>query len=295
MIPRLDFAAGVAGLPLLDLAASVALVLILLLIRLVAAHAIRRRTDAAPHLQRRWAANARNALLFLALLGLVLIWAPQLRTFALSLTAVAVAIVVATKELLLCFSGSFLRASSRSFAIGDWIEIAGTRGEVVDHNVFVTSIHEFEPGTYHYTGRTAVLPNSVFLGQTMRNDSLMRDFTYHRIALTFDPVVDVFAERTAIEAIVRRHHAPHGDAAVRANARLERHFHVDLMEALVRVTFGTTELGKYRIDVSLFCPTRLAESLENDIVCEVMSYLHQVAQRRQRASVQDPPAGEAEG
>ena len=135
--------------------------LILLLVRLAAGLAIRRRTDAAPHLRRRWSANVRNLLLILALIGLMLIWAPQLRTFALSLTAVAVAIAIATKELILCFSGSFMRASSRSFTVGDWIEIAGTRGEVVDHNIFVTIVHEFEPGTYNYTGRTAVLPNSV--------------------------------------------------------------------------------------------------------------------------------------
>ncbi len=269
------------GLPLLDLAASLALVLILLLIRLLAGLAIRRRTDAAPHLQRRWSANVRNLLLILALIGLMLIWAPQLRTFALSLTAVAVAIAIATKELILCFSGSFMRASTRSFAVGDWIEIAGTRGEVVDHNIFVTIVHEFEPGTYNYTGRTAVLPNSIFLGLPMRNDSPMRDYTYHGFSLTLEPVVDVFAERAAIEAIVGRHHSALGEAAAKAYAVIKRRFQVDHLHAQVRVAFRTTELGKYRIDVTLFCPTRLAESLENDISCEVMSYLHGLAERRQ--------------
>ncbi len=270
------------GLPLLDLAASLALVLILLLIRLLAGLAIRRRTDAAPHLQRRWSANVRNLLLILALIGLMLIWAPQLRTFALSLTAVAVAIAIATKELILCFSGSFMRASTRSFAVGDWIEIAGTRGEVVDHNIFVTIVHEFEPGTYNYTGRTAVLPNSIFLGLPMRNDSPMRDYAYHGFSLTLEPVVDVFAQRAAIEAIVRRHHSTHGEAAEKAYALVKRRFHADHLHEQVRIAFRTTELAKYRIDVTLFCPTRLAESLENDISCEVMSHLHGLSERRQR-------------
>lgn len=110
MIPDLDL----ERLPVFDIAASLALtlILLLLLIRLGVGHAILSRTKAAPHLQRRWTTPVRNLLLFLGLIGLALISAPQLQTFALSLTAVAVAIIVATKELILYLSGSFLRASS---------------------------------------------------------------------------------------------------------------------------------------------------------------------------------------
>ena len=272
-----DFYLANLRLPLLDIAASLLLLLLLLLVRVVAGLAIRRRTGVAPHLQRRWTANLRNLLLLLGLLGLVLIWAPQLRTFALSLTAVAVAIVIATKELILCFSGSLMRASSSSFAIGDWIEVAGMRGEVVDHNLFVTVLHEFQPGTYSHTGRRTVLPNSIFLSQPMRNESLMRDHVLHGFSVTVDPAGDGFAHRAAIEAIVARHCAPLRDEVAQAGASIGRRLHIDLADSPVRVTFKTTELGKLRIGVSLLCPTRLAESLENDITCELVSCLHALA------------------
>lgn len=101
-LPTLD------GVVLLDTAASVALLGLLVAIRLVAIRLLRSKTGASPHIQRRWSATIRNVLFLLGVIGLVLIWAPQLRTFALSLTAVAVAFVVATKELIPCFSGSFL-------------------------------------------------------------------------------------------------------------------------------------------------------------------------------------------
>lgn len=282
-----DFNLATLRLPLMDIAVSVTLVLLMVLARVVAGHAIRRRTEMPPHLQRRWTANLRNLLLLLGVLGLVLIWAPQLRTFALSLTAVAVAIVIATKELILCFSGSLMRASSSSFAIGDWIEVAGTRGEVVDHNLFVTVLHEFHPGTCSHTGRKAVLPNSLFLGQPMRNETLMREHAFHAFSLTVDPTVDVFAHRAAIEGLVARHVEPLREAATQAGSSLEQRLHADLKDSLLRVAFRTTDLGKYRVGVTVLCPTRAAESLENAITCDVMSYLHGVA-ARQRAEAQEP-------
>lgn len=266
--------------PVTDFTASFALVVVLLVIRFVAGHTIRRGTDAAPHLQRRWIATIRNFLFFLGMIGLVLIWAPQLRTFAISLTAVAVAIVVATKELILCFSGAFMRASSRAFTVGDWIEVAGIRGEVVDHNIFTTLIHEFAPGSFNYTGRTAVVPNSMFLGQPMRNDSQTREFAYHWFAITIDPFVDIFRVRQEIEAIVAARYEPFRAEAAKANRTIERRHSIDLMDALSRVDFRTSDLGKYRIEIAVFCSTSQAESLENDITCEVMSYLHELANRR---------------
>lgn len=288
-MPELDLSP--LRLPLLDLAVSVLLVVLLLLVRVAAGHAIGRRTDVALHLQRRWTANLRNVLLLLGVVGLVLIWAPQLRTLALSLTAVAVAVVIATKELILCFSGSLMRASSSAFAVGDWIEVGGMRGEVVDHNLFVTVLHEFHPGTYQHTGRQAVLPNSLFLSQPMRNDSLMREHAIHTFAVTVDPGLDVFAHRTEIEAIVARHHATAREDVAQAGASIGRRLHVDLADNPVRVAFRTTELGKARIVVTVVCPTKLAESVENDITCAVLSYLHGVAARQQQEhqQLEHPP------
>ena len=57
--------------------------------------------------QRRWINLIKNGIIVSVLLALVLIWAPQLQTFALSLTAFAVALVVATKEMILCIKLGF--------------------------------------------------------------------------------------------------------------------------------------------------------------------------------------------
>lgn len=111
-----------------DVFASISLTLVLLVAKVIAGRALSRRDDLTPQVARRWTANFRNVLLLVAVIGLIMIWAPQLRTFALSLTAIAIAIVVAIKELILCLSGAALRTFTRAFSVGDVIEVGTTKG-----------------------------------------------------------------------------------------------------------------------------------------------------------------------
>jgi hypothetical protein len=82
-----DLPIDLADLAKFDLLASLVLLAGLLSARGIVAGAIRGRADLAPQVRRRWLATSCNLFLFGFLLGLVLIWAPQLRTLALSLTA----------------------------------------------------------------------------------------------------------------------------------------------------------------------------------------------------------------
>lgn len=262
--------AALDGLSWPDLRASLLLFLVLWISRMILLQLVRIRTDLPPWALRRWVVSSRNVVLFLLLVGLVLIWAPQLRTFALSLAAVAVAIVVATKELILCVSGALLRASTRAFTVGDWIEIAGVRGEVVDHTLLATTLQEFQPNSFHYTGRTAVVPNSLFVTTPVRNLTVVRDYTFHTFALTFEPGLELDGLEAEVARVVEAHYGPHRDDAARANARIERRSGVDILDPESRVRLSTTDLGKYRLTITLFCPTRLAEPLEDAITWDVV-------------------------
>ena len=285
---RLD-AIDFGFLPFVDLIASLILRAVLLIMRVIANRLLRSRTHAQPHVQRRWIATVRNIFLFMALLGLALIWAPQLRTFALSLTAVAVAVVVATKELILCFSGSFMRASSRSFSVGDWVEIGGIRGEVVDHSVFVTTLQQFEPGSFHYTGRVVTIPNSAFFTNPVYNLSIGRDYIFHSFALTVEPNFNLVAEAGRIAAVIDQHYGAYAAEARRINASLERRTGVDLLDPEMSVRYTTTDLGKYRVNIRLFCPTALAEKLENDISRDLMAAFHDLTENA-RPKTSEPDA-----
>lgn len=58
---------------------------------------------------RRWAVNLRNVVFLIYVSGTIIMRPKQLATFTLFLVAVAMALVQATKELIMCFVGSFLR------------------------------------------------------------------------------------------------------------------------------------------------------------------------------------------
>lgn len=118
----------------------------------------------SPTLKTRWGKLAQNLIIFFTLLALVLEWAPQLRTFALSLTAVAVAIVIAFKEIILCFTGAIMRTSS-SVKVGDIVEIQGSRGRALELTLLSTIIAQLNDDDQP-TGKKITLPNSVFLSSS---------------------------------------------------------------------------------------------------------------------------------
>ncbi|MDP2380581.1 MAG: mechanosensitive ion channel, partial [Pseudohongiella sp.] len=124
---------------------SVILIVTVLALRALLGRFIR-RSVASTELRRKWMVQSRNGLLLLLMLGLVLIWGEELRTLALSIVAIAVAFVVATKELILCVIGTLLKTVSNSFNLGDRIQVKDFRGDVIDQNLLATTIMEVGPG-----------------------------------------------------------------------------------------------------------------------------------------------------
>jgi small-conductance mechanosensitive channel len=140
--------------------------------------------------KRKWIVQARNFSLILFVIGLVIVWAPLMKTVALSLAAVAVALVIATKEMLLCLLGGLLKFSARSFHIGDRIEVQHYRGDVVDQGLLTTTLFEIGPekAAHQYTGRILVIPNSLFLAHPVTNEAFSARYALHvfRVPLRAD-------------------------------------------------------------------------------------------------------------
>lgn len=152
-----------------NLVATLVLLISFLIARSMVTKVIRKWSFRDSDEKRKRIVALKNILLLMFFLGLVFVWGAELRAFALSLVAVAAALVIATKEIILCLMGGVLKASTKLFEVGDRIEIGELRGEVTDHNFLTTVLFEIGPGkkTNQFTGRVLKIPNSQFLSASV--------------------------------------------------------------------------------------------------------------------------------
>ncbi|ELT7571386.1 mechanosensitive ion channel family protein [Vibrio cholerae] len=214
--------------------------------------------------QRKWMSRTKNGVFTVTLLALFMLWQSEISEFALSVTAIAVAIVVASKEIILCFTGSIQRASSRSFRIGDWIEVGSVCGEVIEHNLMATVIQEIDlhHGQYNYTGKTATLPNSMFFSYPVKNLNFMKRYVFHNFKIVVPEFVNLFPLVPILHERIEGHFAHFMEVARRYNTVIERHAGVDLPSAEPHIEISSSSTGEQVVHVMIFCPTERANQLE---------------------------------
>ncbi len=241
-----------------------------LIVRALIARFIKRQID-SPELRRRWLVQSRNGLLLLMILGLVLIWGEELRTLALSIVAIAVAFVVATKELIMCITGSILKAGAGSFSIGDRIQIKDFRGDVIDQNLLATTILEVGPGklTHQRTGRMAVIPNALFVSEPVINESFTHDYVLHVFTVPFRRDDDWRSAQKAILAAARKQCQPFLEEVRRYMNRISSSRGLEPPSVDPRVTMQVPVAGEIHLIVRV--PTKSGQRglIEQAIMAEV--------------------------
>lgn len=233
-----------------------------------AAASIRRVEWSSQEVRRRWLVMARNVAVLTCLLLLVIIWAEQLRTLALSVVAFAAAIIISTKELLMCFTGGLLRSSTAMFGIGDRIEVKKLRGDVIDLTLFTTTVLEVGPEqlSHQHTGRVIVLPNSVFLGEPVVNESYMEDYVLHTTVLPISCKDDWGRiERHLLQA-ARDACGEFIDAASRHIARIGRLRGIDVPSAQPKVTLQFPKPDEINLVLRFPVPARAKSRVEQRIL-----------------------------
>ena len=222
----------------------------------------------SPEQRLRWIGTTRTTYLWIMLIGLFYIWSEEVHTLALSLFAIALAIVLAIKEMLLCFNGSFLRVRGHSYDLGDRIEINGLRGDVVDINLFVTTLMEVGPssGIHHQTGRAITFPNSMLLNSFVVNESFLEDFYLHNIEIPINVSEDWRKARKLLLNIAIEESENYIDRARRRVQHLERRRSLELPSMEPRVMVTVTAPEKLLFTLCMPSPSHFKARVEQAVL-----------------------------
>jgi len=256
---------------------SCALIAVMLSLRIFLVYLIKRNREILTEGRRHWITSVKNFSWLTIVFGLLAIWWPELKNFAFSIAAVTLALVIATKELILCFSGAMLRAGTGAFTIGDWIEVGPHQGEVIDYNMFSTTLQELDrsPNDYSFTGKIILIPNSLFLSESIKNMSFFKRYVFHRFSVVIESPLSVTDIQQWIMSEINHLSADFIEIARRYNAFIEKRTGVDVPGPEPRIMISTNEYAKRIITVIVFCPTEKAAELEGHITQGVLERVYQ--------------------
>lgn len=269
-----------------ELLTSLFFVLCIWILRRLLIRYIWRDTEVLAKEQLNWIIRIKNICAFILVLGLVLIWAPHLHTFALSIAAFAAAVVIATKEMILCLTGAIMRVTSQPFKATDWVGIDGTVGEVVDIDAFSFKLQEVDikNRSYNFTGRTITVPNSKVFSTNVENFNFLKSYVFEDIKITVPaPHLDPEAASLKLREVTERHFFAHRDAAQAFSRKIRRRTGVGIGAADPAHDLSTTDAGHYVFAVRLFVPTPLAARIRADITREFIAYVYHAKLENQQA------------
>lgn len=199
---------------------------------------------------------ARNVIWFVVLLVIVSVWASTIAGFALSLAAVAAAILVVSKELVMCVHGYLYVTLVQPYKMGDVIEFNGLHGRVVDIDMFATTLVEFDKAGQR-TGKVAEFPNGLLLTHPLKNASPTGVYTLHaiRLPLPAGAEQDLDAAEAAARAAADRATAAWRDDAMDHFRRASEENFIALPSGKTKISWDFSDPEQLLLVVRVACPS----------------------------------------
>ncbi|NBO24441.1 MAG: mechanosensitive ion channel family protein [Chlamydiae bacterium] len=205
---------------------------------------------------------------------ILLVWGKQLHGFAVSVFAIAFAMVFTIKESLTCINGAFLRWQGNSYQVGDRISIKDYRGDVIDISLLTTTIMEVgkisnnpitSGANHHATGKKIVFPNSLLLTETITNESYLGYYQIIDFSFALSRDENWRVGEKLLCKIVSEECAPFIEQAKNKIKQLEKIRSVDLPQIEPKVRVSLAEKEVVRIYVRCPAPNYQKEKIEQAI------------------------------
>ena len=216
----------------------------------------------------RWIGYVRNLFFGMLVFGIIYIWGEAIQGFAVSVFAIAFAVVYSVKEMFMCLNGTFLKFRGNTFDIGDRIVVGDIRGDVIDSTMLTTTLLEIGCGAANHqmTGRKIVLPNSLFLDKPITNESFLENYYIHNITIPLKISDDWKHAKEILLKIAHDECAPYLELARRRIRKMERTRALELpcVEPKVSVLMPTPDM--LHLHLRIPSPMHLKERLEQIVI-----------------------------
>ncbi len=252
-----------------NLIATLILAAILITIRYCAAYFIRKSDrNWSSHQRRRWIGSLRSSFFILILLGVIFIWGKTIQGFAVSVFAIAFAFVYSIKELCMSLNGSIIRFRGHVYDIGDRIEIAGVRGDVIDISILTTTLLELGigPAKHKFTGRRIVIPNGLITENFVANESFLEHYYMNNIKVPLKIDQDWKKAKRTLLTIAEEESASYIEKARKRIRKMERNKSLELPPVEPSVSIHLPNPSEVHLHLRLPAPTHLKERLEQVII-----------------------------
>ena len=193
----------VLHLVLRSLAAMLGILLATVLLNRIVAHAFRQTDRRRLHQLR---VITRTTLQVVAVLAILLILFGPPTQLSTIIGLVTAGLTVVMKDFIVAFFGWFMLMGKNGISIGDWVEIEGVSGEVIEIGVLKTVLLELgnwnEKG--HPTGRRVAFSNSFAMEGHYFNFSTSGQWLWDELQLTIPSAGDPYETAQKIREIVER-------------------------------------------------------------------------------------------
>jgi small-conductance mechanosensitive channel len=194
---------------------SAIVVLIILIVRRVIIAFVTSHVESQT-IRYRWSKATAYGSFVLALLILIQVWFTAIQSLGTFLGLLSAGLAIALKDLVADVAGWFFILWRRPFELGDRIEVAGWKGDVVDRTIFQITI--MEVGNWieadQSTGRLIHIPNSLIFTHPLANYIAGFPYLWNelKIGVTFESdwqkakrILETLAEKLAVDL---RHDSP---------------------------------------------------------------------------------------
>lgn len=260
---------------------TVVLILSVVLLRSIIVAWLEKSTELAPHVIVQWRQRLYRLTLLLIVILILVVWAPELRTFAVTLVAVAAALVLAFKEIITCFTGGIIRATVEGAHIGGRIVVnsigGGIHGDVAALDLMSTTI--LEVNNYgQRTGRTIVLPNSLFItNSTVTESADDRKYILMSVRIPLKRTDNWMKVEEILLAAGARISEPYLKEAKKHFARFNRRFGFNAPGPEPKILIDWDDPEKINMNLRVAVPVTEQNSKRQEILREVLKEMHEMS------------------